>query len=312
MFLSDRVANYTNNAQTPRYGKLRDPRYDRGDFVFALPLGARGKSTSLVADPAPEVICPAGSNWDGSRCIATRVSCPDGGSWDGTQCVVVFASATAIVRSGEMVAVPAGRFSSGCNDLVDRECDDDERPTKQRHVDAFRIDRTEVTVAEYAACVDAGACTVPNCEWGTPNWGRTDRADHPINCVSWDQAEAYCEWVGKRLPTEWEWEKAARGTDGRKYPWGDGDPGRSSANLLGYEDGYSETAPVGNYAETASPYGALDMAGNVWEWTATPVKDARVYRGGSWSSDHRDARASNRWSIDPAKRYASIGVRCAR
>jgi formylglycine-generating enzyme required for sulfatase activity len=234
----------------------------------------------------------------------------------------------------------------GCNEQVDTECDDDEKPGQMVFVDAFHIDRTEVTVAQYGRCVDAGQCTgdglttpyrsldnkaYPEWAWAC-NWDKPGRESHPINCITWQQARAYCRWAGKRLPTEVEWEKAARGTDGRKYPWGNrrfGVAGRvanvadktakrnrlSWAVVDGYDDGFYETAPVGSFPTGASPYGALDMIGNVWEWTADwyDVEHRfRSLRGGSWSDVPRFARVSSRIRNAPSDRYMVAGFRCAQ
>ena len=245
---------------------------------------------------------------------------------------------------GDMVEVPAGEFWYGCNERVDRECDDDEKPGRTRSLDAFRIDRTEVTVAAYGECVDAGACSEdglrmpywsggekPDWAWAC-NWGKSGRAEHPINCVDWHQASAYCEWRGARLPSETEWEKAARGTDGRKYSWGNRGYGSGGkvANIAdetakrkqsgwtvaeGYDDGYYGTAPVGSFPAGASPYGPLDMIGNVWEWTSdwySSEQIFRVVRGGSWLYRPRSARASNRGWYATRNRYENIGFRCAQ
>ena len=152
----------------------------------------------------------------------------------------------------EMSAVPGGEFRMGSDDP---EADADERPVAHIRVEAFWIDRVEVTNARYGACVEAGACSLPA---GTAV-NEATKADHPVTIVSWTQAVAYCGWVGKRLPTEAEWEKAARGVDARRYPWGGRfEPERVNA---GYTAG---TAAVGSYPGGYSPYGVLDMAGNVW------------------------------------------------
>ncbi len=241
-----------------------------------------------------------------------------------------------------MVRVPAGPFFMGCNKEVDSECADDEKPGRNVRVEAFLIDKTEVTVAAYRECVKAGACSAGSLttaflqgkvqtEWTKLcNWGAPARERHPINCLSWAQAKAYCEWKKKRLPTEEEWEKAARGADGRKYPWGNERYGRALvANIAdvsvngqypklkfaeGYDDGFVATAPVGRFSPAGdSPYGAKDMVGNVWEWTSDwyTQDKLRTVRGGSWFNDPPYARAGQRNGADPTERGASIGVRCA-
>jgi len=245
----------------------------------------------------------------------------------------------------QMVAVPAGEFWYGCNQRMDQECDKDELPGETKTLPAFVIDRTEVTVEAFGRCVDAAACSdagleIPffsgkpqttfakNCNWDQPN-----RADHPINCVNWHQAEAFCEWKGGRLPSAFEWEKAARGTDARKYPWGNRRYGSAKrvANIAdetarkeqpswswaaaGYDDGHYTTAPVGTYPSGASPYGALDMIGNVWEWTSDWSDESqtrRELRGGAWDLKPQFARISNHNSFEPQARYVSIGFRCAQ
>jgi len=243
-----------------------------------------------------------------------------------------------------MVKVPGGEFWYGCNESVDDECDSDEKPGKTITLSALNIDKTEVTVAAYQRCVEAGGCSVggltmpywgneedPSWAWAC-NWGKSGRQDHPINCVDWRQAKAYCAWAGKRLPTEQEWEKAARGIDGRKYSWGNlgyGQAGRV-ANIADatakreqpswtvaedYDDGYYATSPVGSYPAGASPYEALDMVGNVWEWTSSwygSNQKYRVARGGGWNARPRLARSSDRRWSDPSRRNEHLGFRCAR
>ena len=176
---------------------------------------------------------------------------------------------------------------------------------------SFSIDRTEVTTAAYDACVRSGKCTQPdtgdNC-----NWGKESRASHPINCVDWNQATAYCAAAGKRLPTEQEWEHAASGTDGRLYPWGNEEPSNQACwNRL---ESMAGTCPVGAFPAGASPYGALDMAGNVWEWTSSNYDaNARVIRGGSvFNVVASLLRAAFRYWNDPAYRDIDLGFRCAR
>jgi formylglycine-generating enzyme required for sulfatase activity len=215
-----------------------------------------------------------------------------------------------------MVAVPAGVFLMG-SDAVD--ADPDERPPTRLALGAFWIDRVEVTNARYARCVEAAACTPPV----GAAFGDASKADHPVTIVSWAQALAYCRWAGKRLPTEAEWEKAARGVDGRPYPWGFAlEPGRANA---GFTQG---TAAVEDDARGASPYGVLGMAGNVWEWTSSlyrpypydatdgredlEARGARVNRGGSWYYGERYFRTSHRATADHIyRRIADLGFRCA-
>lgn len=157
-----------------------------------------------------------------------------------------------------MVLVPGGEYLSG---------DPDFGGLRPWSVDAFYIDRTEVTVDAYERCVTAGACTPPgtndDCTAESLNWGKPDRANHPINCVSFERALTYCNWLGKRLPAKDEWEKAARGTDGRTYPWGEQRP--SCRRAVTKECTAGITAPVGSRTAGASPYGIFDMAGNVNE-----------------------------------------------
>ncbi|MBY0399186.1 formylglycine-generating enzyme family protein [Myxococcota bacterium] len=217
----------------------------------------------------------------------------------------------------EMVRIPAGEFWVGCNDAVDTECEGDEKPGRKVMLGAYTIDRTEVTVAAYGACVSSGGCSPPDTDSGYRcNWQAAGRDLHPVNCIDWDQASVFCRWNGKRLPTGQEWEKAARGTDGRKYPWGTEEDAAAGglANLSGQEDGFFHTSPVGSYPKGKSPFGVFDMAGNVAEWTSDPdVGLGAFLRGGSWLHHlSRDARASNRNVGAPAARSPGSGFRCAQ
>ncbi len=229
------------------------------------------------------------------------------------------------------ILIPAGAFVMGCLSN-DNQCFDNERPQHTVTLDAYYIDKYEVTNARYQACVESDACSPPK-EMTSPTqelyYGNTAYADHPVVDVTWHQAEAYCAWAGKRLPTEAEWEKAARGTDGRTYPWGEQTPDSMLLNYYG-----NKTTPVGSYPAGASPYGALDMAGNVIEWvgdwyngdyySVSPESNPpgpsagkyRVTRGGSWVGDNDNlfhyARSTSRSNFLPDDWVFAIGFRCAR
>ena len=260
------------------------------------------------------------------RAVAGDISCGDG-TCDASaseNCSSCESDCGTCGTVGEMVDVPAGAFWMGCNETVDADCRPEEYPYHEVALSAFRIDTTEVTVEAYAACVNGGFCSTPDVAGGC-NWGVVGRETHPVNCVSWYDAQAYCGWAGKELPTEAQWERAARGGDGRRYPWGNATLTCARANYPGC---VSQTEPVGSHTSGASPYGALDMAGNVWEWVAdwydsayyssSPKSDppgptggsGRVLRGGSWANG--SIRASERARTDQlAARVAHYGFRCA-
>jgi formylglycine-generating enzyme required for sulfatase activity len=222
-----------------------------------------------------------------------------------------------------MVSVPGGVFTMGSDEF------DDTKPTHLVAVKAFDMDATEVTVAAYRACVQGRACTPPGSGNGQ-TWGLGD-GRLPVNLVTWEQAQTYCSWAGKRLPTEEEWEYAARGTDGRKYPWGStefSDRGFDTAVICStISDAPRLPCPVGSHPAGASPFGLQDMAGNVGEWTSsryTPdyalggdVSDWRVRRGGSvdWGNNWYvlgRLRSDRRSAADPNRADADTGFRCAR
>ena len=182
----------------------------------------------------------------------------------------------------------------------------------------------------YQKCMDGGYCEKTSCD----DYRDSQKSNHPVVCVNWNQAKAYCQWAGGRLPTEAQWEKAARGTDERKYPWGDGLPTCAIANYYG-KDNYKaacvgDTTEVGSYPSGVSPYGMLDMSGNVWEWVndwygenyyqSSPQKNPpgpgsgtfRVKRGGSWIYGSRFVRASYRGWYLPVIRNNYSGFRCVR
>ncbi len=229
-----------------------------------------------------------------------------------------------------MVIVPAGEFSMGCEKKGGRECPDNEMPAHKVYLDAFYIDKFEVTVDEYELCVKVKKCKKQRTAIGPCTYGKPGK--YPVNCVSWNQAKNYCAFAEKRLPTEAEWEKAARGTDGRMYPWGNEKP---DCSLAVFNDGEGNGCgknypwPVGSKPKGASPYGAMDMAGNVWEWTAdrygdeyykySPAKNPkgpggkeRVPRGGGWDSPPENMRPTTRRGRSPNWVNRSYGIRCAK
>jgi formylglycine-generating enzyme required for sulfatase activity len=219
----------------------------------------------------------------------------------------------------KMVLVPEGKFLYG-------------EDKQEISLPEFWIDRTPVTNREFALFVQATGykttaeqtglgCAntgnkwedVPGADWrhpGGPGTGIEDKWEHPVVQVTWADAVSYVQWVGKRLPTEQEWEKAARGTDGRAYPWGNQEPTRTLCNFDRNENG---TTPVSKYSPQGdSPYGCADMAGNVWEWTASEGENGtRILRGGGWSHPAWTVLSSIPSPHDPDDRYDTDGFRCA-
>lgn len=241
------------------------------------------------------------------------------------QSAVTVTSATAKPAPPGMVYIPSGWFWMGCApNYEDYQCNKDEKPYHKIYLNAYYIDKNDVTVKEYTECVKAGACKEPGTNKGC-NYAVSNKLDHPINCVSWYDSQAYCKYAGKMLPTEAQWEKAARGTDGRIYPWGNQwDASKACVDK-------DSTCEVGSYPQGKSPYGVLDMAGNVWNWCAdwyykdyyyyTPDHDpqgydsgtSRVLRGGSWyDSSPSGLRSSCRSSYNPTVLDYSDGFRCVR
>ena len=209
-----------------------------------------------------------------------------------------------------MIFIPGGTFQMGeRGDIVT--------------VADFWMDETPITVAQYLEAVKSGACTLPNGvdENRRSNWGVRGRKNHPVNCVDWHQACEYAKWAGKRLPTEEEWEWAARGGDeARLYPWGNEPPSDQlcwdgEGNGLGLGNRES-TSPVGKYPKGDSRHGLKDMAGNVWEWTSSVYERApedRVLRGGGWI-EHKCilVNTSVRVREHVTDRYGYLGFRCVR
>ena len=266
---------------------------------------------------------------------AAKPSCPDG-----------------------MLTIPAGQFFMGsdADDALDLE-----KPSHHVVLEGYCLDETEVTVSAYQKCSDAGKCrrASKEVEWDgmtkpqariystACNENGEGRGDHPINCVSWEQADRFCSLQGKRLPTEAEWEYAARSSDGRVYPWGDEEPSSKLLNACGWEcvnwgtrqgekltalyeenDRFPTTAPVGSFPGGNSRFGAKDIVGNVWEWvadwegpytkdekrnpTGPKAGEKRVIRGGAWNGGYKAwLRPSFRYSMKPETLSHGIGFRCA-
>ncbi len=242
---------------------------------------------------------------------------------------------TSPVDGMELVYIPAGDFQMGCDPAHNgvHDCFSDELPLHTVTLDAYWIDKTEVSNAQYAMCVADGACDAPNDKSSysqSAYYGNTSYDNYPVINVSWEDASKYCKWAGRKLPTEAQWEKAARGESVLAYPWGDDEPTCDLVN--GYVGGAmctGDTTAVGSYVDGASPYGVLDMAGNVWEWvqdwydgdyysnqteftnpTGPSNGTYKVVRGGSFYYN-ADLRAAGRYYGSPDGRGDILGFRCA-
>jgi len=227
-----------------------------------------------------------------------------------------------------MRLVPAGEFMMGGDKRGD------EIPIHTLFLDAYYIDKYEVTNRLYKTCVDAGICQPPVYVSSYTRlkpfnyYENSEFDDFPVIFVDWNMAKTFCEWRGARLPTEAEWEKAARGTDARTYPWGEGIDCTKGNFKYGNEDCNEDTTAVGSYEEGKSPYGVYDMGGNVWEWVSSLYKpypydatdgrenlnssEKRVIRGGSWYFSDSFAQTSLRYPKEATILEYDVGFRCAR
>ena len=223
-----------------------------------------------------------------------------------------------------LIYIPAGEFLMGSS-KYDRDLETNEVPQHSVTLDAYWISRTQVTNAMYNQCVAAGACVYSASHEINPRYLDPAYSDHPVVYVTWQSAVNYCTWSGGRLPTEAEWEKAARGTDGQKFPWGNDS---AAAELANAGNVIGDTTPTGQYPDGASPYGVLDMGGNVREWVwdwydpyyyqyalennpAGPAEgEKKVLKGASFSDIYRFTRPANRLAHDPTSPGANRGFRC--
>lgn len=353
-----------------RFQSAREMANAFPDFEMLAALESDSPKLSLLAEPrVPDAVTTLDHAPVASAPRATRRSWPltrvvlGGAAGLGLLVAVGLNSRSLWATSGscpaDMQLIPRARFAMGSQVAADTPSDETTLGSLNLvEVAAFCIDRTEVTASAYSQCTN---CDPPKhtveFEGLTPN-GRSFESqfcndvamgNHPINCVDWNEAKTYCRSIGRRLPSEAEWEFAARGTAARSYPWGNSAPSAARLNLCGsecskmlatrlgktsqtallvnesYVDSATTTAPVGSYPAGATPEGLLDLAGNVWEWTASPYcpypfrtdgdcgDSRRVLRGGGWdTTEHLDVRAARRYPATPSARGKSVGFRCAK
>lgn len=301
-------------------------------------LAMVGIIAALLAVFVPTVLsnlsqtsAPPPSSTVDSNVASTPLSSADAPPSDATATFVTpISGETAVATDFEdsmgvsMSFVPAGNFIAGSDQGYDNE-----KPVHTVYLDDFYIDTYEVTNALYKACVDAGACSPPDkagSHTRSSYYGNSQFDNYPVVYVDWEAANAYCQWRGMKLPTEAQWEKAARGADGRRYPWGDS----IDETYANYDNDIGDTTEVGSYESGRSIYGVYDLAGNAWEWVAdwysdtyylnTPLTNPtgpatgeyRVLRGGSWLDDDSIVTTSNRgWNQLEYFTNTDFGFRCA-
>jgi len=223
------------------------------------------------------------------------------------------------LEGAAMAYLPAASATIGADDIATAPSNTAAKPA---HTEAFPplcVDKTEVTIAEYRVCVNAAGCQAPTgtgCNWST---SASSRDTHPVTCMSQAKSRAYCSWAGKRLPKENEWEYAARGPNGNRYPWGSTEPETTTNTHLNWNNIVGDTKPVGSYPAGATEKGVMDMAGNAWEWTdslwcdswasGAPCNTNPVARGGSWNSTDADF-VRPAWRDPDSNGDKRFGFRC--
>ena len=321
LYLQEQVVNYSRGSQHPQAGKLRNPKLDKGDFVFVLESGGQRASQAYQDQAAQydDQIEKLKAEIEAEKQLKAEE--------EAARAEVEHRRLGAEKLQRELEALrrqQAPKQEQVVRPLVSVSGQGGEMVSVSDF--GFSIDKYEVTNGQYAEFLNAEG---NQSERGT-TWLEIESSDalieqrggrfvaklgygnHPVIKVSWYGAQAYCEWAGKRLPTEWQWQQACQGPAERIYPWGDSQPNGSLVNALKGDDGYSRTAPVGNYSAGISPYGVLDMAGNVWEWTASTEEDRRILKGGSWSGNALLLRCQSRLRLPPSSRTPGYGFRCAK
>jgi sulfatase modifying factor 1 len=322
---------------------------------YATSRVVRGGKAQVVQEPVASCIDDPGwealDAWEAASTEArscVKDFCSGQGNLVGTSATCFFGAPARIacsptkVRALDCSKLPPAREGTGRMALLPRGTFALAETNERLTVEPFALDLTEVTVDAYAKCVSAAACSPPSMEGDRCNWGVTTRGEHPMNCVDWHQANGYCQWAGKRLPTEAEWEWAARGQSrGAEYPWGSDAPdmrGCWTESTLTFEstnrqcagEHFSQpfsygsnqlfvkrmsTCKVGVFPLGDAPGGIHDLAGNVWEWTSTPFDDSsHVTRGGtSFQDDPAEIRVGVRGHEDSSTQHdGGLGFRCAR